>query len=256
MNRFILSFLLLIFVLVSCNSERQDIQYQEQEELLDTLCWEEPNTISTLVLKAFNSIDKDTFFQICQILNDSFGSRTNNYLSFSVATTIFVIDEINGLIRLGFVEVTKSLPPGIPDRLVFDICIKDEKTFIQYEQASLDGLKERAKKYLFEIDSIDKSIALKKQHTDLFGEVEIPKVGVILSINAKENKLSSNEWLLLFRCLHEIVDVFEENRDSLSMEKLGKNFNALTFEQKEAISDIADYHILLIFDSECYCKSP
>ena len=244
-------FLIIVFILGCCNSKKQDIQYQE--ELLDTSYLEELNTIPALVIKAYKSIDEDVFFETCQILNDSIGNRTDNYISLLAVTNVIIINEIINEIRLGFVEENKPLP-NISDRIVFDICIKDEKVFVQYEQSGIEDLKERAKKYIFEIDSIDKDIALRKKHTDLFGEVEVSKVGVILSVNAKENKLSSNEWLLFFRCLYEIVNVFENNRDKLSIEKLGKNFNSLTFEQKEAISDIAGYHIMLIFDNECYCK--
>jgi len=235
-------FLLIIFVLISCNHKKQDTVYSE-----------ESNTISALVLKAYKSINKGTFFEICQILNDSIQNRTDCYISLSATTNIFVIDGTIEVIRLGFMEHNKSLPP-IRDRIVFDICIKNEKTFVQYEQANINNLKEQAKKYIFEPDSLDKYVALRKRYTDSFGEVEVSKVGVILSMNAKENKLSSNEWLLFFKCLHIMVDIFEEERDNLSIKLTGKNFNSLTFEQKEAISDIAGYNIILIFDEKGLCS--
>ena len=245
-------FILLIFILGSCNFTKQDTVHSE--ELLDTLYWEESNTISNLVLKACKSIHNDTnaFFETCKTLNDSIKNRTDNYIRLLPVT---YINEITSEIKSVFVENNYPFPKGIPDALIFSICIDGEKTvFVQYKQTNIDKVKEEMEKFLFEFGNLDKSLAYRKKHTDLFGEVEIPKASVILSINAKNNKISSNEWLLFFKYLHLFLGIFENKRDNLSIEKFGKNFNSLTFEQKEAIFDIDGCHIVLIFDRECYCK--
>ena len=216
-------------------------------ENLDSI---ELNTIPELVLKAYNSIDSDTFFEICQLLNDSIANRTDYFhLEATDCINIYEDEITKNEISLCFMESNERLPNGIPNELLFYICIKDEKTiFIQHKQANISDLKEKAKKYIFEPDSLGKNIVLRKKHTDSFGEVEVSKVGVILSINAQENRLSSNEWLLFFKSLRELINVFEDKRDSFSVKKTGKKFNSLTFEEKEAISDIVGYQITLFFD--------
>lgn len=244
----ILFSLSIILVLANCNSKKQD-------NLYPIIFLEESNNIPKLAIKTYNSIDKNIFFELCQLLNDSINKRTDYFYLRSAINIDKRINEttneVTNEIKLGFIE-DGLIPKGIPNELLFHICITETNTiYAQNKQTDIDNLKEELKKFVLGLSNLDRNIASRKIHTDLFGEVEVDRFLVFLTINAKGNKLSSNEWLLFFKCLQEIVIYFEEERNKLSIEKLGKNFNSLTFEQKEAISDIASYQIVLIFDEEC-----
>jgi len=237
-------FLLLILVLGCCNPKKQDN--------LDLIEYPiELNSVSKLVLKAYKSINNENIFsEICQLLNDSINNRTDYFHLHSAVNIIISENEIVE-IDLGFIEWNDPLP--CISGGFFYICIKDEKTiFVQHKQSNIANLKEEIKKsFVLELENLPRGVAFRKIHTDSFGEVEVANFLVFISINAKGNKLSSNEWLLFFKCFQEVANFFEEERDNLSIEKLGKNFNSLTFEQKDAISEIAGYNIILFFDREC-----
>lgn len=233
-----------MFVLGSCNSKKQN-----------NLCSMESYTIPKLVLKTYNSIDESAFFELCQLLNDSINNRQDYFYMRSANNVNIIINEstndTTNEINLSFIEEDLK-PRGLLDKLIFYICIKDEKTiFIQHKQEYIDNLKKGIKKFIFELYNLNKNIGLKKTHTIFFGEVESAKYMVIISINAKGNKLSSSEWLLFFKCLQEVVNVIEEERDSLSEKITGKKFNSLTFEEKVDILGITGYNIILQFDKEC-----
>jgi hypothetical protein len=72
-----------------------------------------------------------------------------------------------------------------------------------------------------------------------------------LSINAKGHKLSPEEWTVFFNCLHDLVNIYENERNNIAIKKVGINFNSLTFEQKKAFNSLMGYPIMLIFDRDC-----
>ena len=229
--------LILISVLVSCDLKRTNNLYSTV-----------PNSIAELAQKMYELVDTDTFFELCQSFNDSINNRKDY---FYLHTATFVNEKTNE-VCLGIVELKERIPLKVSDRLILRVCIKDEKTiFVSHKQIEINNLRKNINKYIFEPNSFDKDIVSKKVNTDTFGEIEVSKVGVILSINAKGEKLSSNEWLLFFKCLREVVTVFENERDILSIKKTKKNYNSLNFEQKKVITEVIGYPIMLIFDKEC-----
>jgi hypothetical protein len=211
------------------------------------------NTIPELARKAYDSIeDKNTFFKLCQMLNDSISNRTGHFFRLRGSTLMITYtDKTIHEINWDFIEETDVIP-HIHERLVFYVCIKDSTILVQNKQAEIKELEEKVKKYFFEPDSLDRNIVLRKEYIDSIGVVEVPNALIFLSINAKGNSVSLNEWLLFFKCLHELVDIFENERDRLSIELTGKKFQSLTFEQKELLANISGgYPFILIFDRIC-----
>ena len=229
-------FITLIAVISGCcNSEKQN-----------NLCSMELNNLSELTQKMYESTNEDIFFNLCQLLNDSIANRTNYFYLY----TATFINEITNEIKLGIIEMNAQVPP-IPSGLILHLCIKDEETiFMENKQINVNDFKKKVQKFIFEPTTTKKHL-LGKEYVESFGEIEVSKIGVVLSINAKENKISSNEWLLFFKCLRELVCIYEEERNNIAIKTIGKKFNSLTFEQKKAITEIIGYPIMLNFDEEC-----
>ncbi|MDD2622827.1 MAG: hypothetical protein WC142_07315 [Bacteroidales bacterium] len=229
-------FVVFAFILGSCNPKRQD-----------NLCSMETNTLPELVLEAYNSIDKNTFFELCQRLNDSINRRTDYFYLY----TATFINETTNEIGLGIVELDEQVPQT-PIGLILHICIIDKNTILmENELIKIDDFNEKAKRFILEPDSSKKHNFLQKKQIESFGEIEVSKVGVNLSINAKGLTLSPEEWTAFFNCLHDLVNIYENERNNIAIKKAGVNFNSLTFEQKKAFNSLMGYPIMLIFDRNC-----
>jgi hypothetical protein len=225
------------FFLESCHLEREKNVFQMASD-----------SIPELVLDTYNSMNTSEFSSLCHRLNDSIYKRKDCFL----LNTATFINENTHEIRLGMIEI-KSGEKVLcaPVGLILHVRIVDANTILmENECIKMTDFKEKARKFVFEPDGTKRDILMTKKKLELYGEVEVSKVGVSLSIKADGHKVSDKEWMLFFNCLHELVDIYENERNHIAIQKSGMAFESLTFEQKKEFCKLIGYPIMLHFDKD------
>lgn len=210
----------------------------------------EPQNFSELVKYAYYlRNDNNKFVEVSKLLNDTIvNSKTPFYLY-----TLTEINKIDKTISWVFHEKEKNIL-RVSDRLIFRICIKDSSSlYINHLKCDLSEIKNMASQYIYYPNGIDKDIIHYKINAEYIGTVEISRVEVHLCCDVQKNSgLSVNEWKLFFDCIHELILVFEEQKDKLAIEKFGQKYEFLPFEKKSIFADVVGYPLIIDFFDECH----
>jgi len=206
------------------------------------------DNIPKMVMNAHKSSNETYFIEICNKLNDSIMEINDLNYNLQVATHL---NYVNENVSIALIELKEDLWYSLPDferlTLFLDISNKSD-ILVNQKKIGISDLKGFLKKYLFELDSTYKKIAKMTYYSNMFGEIATYKSGVVLSNDARNRQLSITEWKVFFECLSIIVEVFDEQKNKLSLNKTGKQYNSLTFEQKIEFSKFSGYNIILNFD--------
>ena len=236
-------FVFVAFFLAGCHLERSR-----------NVCEMASNSIPELVLETYNSMNKKDFILLCERLNDSISHRKDCLL----LNTATFINENRHEIKLGMIEIeSDENVPCSPVGLVLHVRIVDTNTILMEDECvKMTDFKEKAAKYICEPDGTKWDVLMTKKNLASYGEVEVSKVGVNLSVKTNGNKMPYKEWVLFFNCLHDLVDIYENERNRIAIQKAGMPFESLTFEQQKEFCDLTGYPVMLYFDKDrnCLCK--
>ena len=69
-----------------------------------------------------------------------------------------------------------------------------------------------------------------------------------MSVDIKDNNgFSISDWRVFYNCLHELIKLFEDERNKISLKVWDKDYDSLSFQEKEKIIDLAGYRINIEF---------
>ena len=70
-----------------------------------------------------------------------------------------------------------------------------------------------------------------------------------MKVHIKENDFFSvSDWRVFYGCLRELIKLFEDERNNVSLKIWDKDFHSLPFQEKEKIVDLAGYRINIEFE--------
>jgi len=230
------SFLILItFFSFNC-SENENTQ--NIEKLVNTY------PFSKLIELGYEYRNDTLFNEICNNLNDSI-SLNNPFICMESAIGI---DSDKEDVR--YIFFSYDFIPRIENRNFLIVSIKDENTIlVNNEMNKISNIKKLTKNFISQPDSICNCYETKD--FVFFGKVEIPKRGIQLSINIKNKEgLTKKEWRLFFNTMHEIISVYEEKRNEISMSKWGVKYDSLDLDKKIIVTEIANLIMFIFFDKD------
>lgn len=132
------------------------------------------------------------------------------------------------------------------DFYLTSICIKKGEIKIHDLSAKLSDIKKYARNYIFYPDSSEWPITNNKHTIEEIGIVETSKVNAILKIKLiKPDGFNKEDWKYFFKVLHELIELFEEERNKLSQNLWKTNFEQLSFNNKEIVTDLIGYRIII-----------
>lgn len=225
-----LSFLIITLLIIFNGCEKKNIVDYSKLNTTD------------LLMEAYKNRDNDTTFsKICMLLDDSI----KKYDVFIIAT---FVNETDKTIGFSFVKNYDPIP-DINARLMFDIYIENENNiYANKKKIELSEIENLAYNYTFKPEPECYRMLKKTIKKSDFGEVETFKGGVNLVLNANNKKISTKEWKILFECLHKMLNIFDRERNNFALGKLGKRYDDLSFEQKNSITKIIGYAIIILSD--------
>lgn len=195
--------------------------------------------------------DNCAFPIICQLLNDTLLKEKSSTLRLQTITEIYVTDKY---IDWG-IEYDDYEPVPISDRLVFLVDIsKDSDLKIQNTSSSISNLKSLARDYIFYPDSSARKITHRTILVEGRGEIEKTFVAAVINLHIPDkNGYSVSDWYFFFDCLHELVELSEEERNKTSLEVFNKKYTSLSFEEKDKITEFTGYKIVIeIIREPCF----
>ena len=135
-------------------------------------------------------------------------------------------------------------------RYSFDVLINNhEKVYIEGIQTSVNNIKENAILFLSQPDSVCNCYEL--EQIKYFGNTLLPNLSVSLTIETTDiNGLTKQEWELFSFCMKELISIYEDRREIISINKWGVKFSSLSLEKKIAVSEYVNFRMNLIFEKQ------
>lgn len=197
---------------------------------------------SELILLAYQLRKDSLFYKICNILNDSIRSEENLFWFSSIIDINYEEKEV----LFSFHKIGK-LYPIIHVSNCMEVSIENDDTIlVENNLGTIDDIKRIAKEYISNPNS--NCNYFKKEVIDYFGEVELPIIGTQLIFKVRNKKgLTINEWKIFFDCMHELLSVYEEKRNEISMNKWNIKYDSLDIEKKIAVTKRVNYILFLFF---------
>lgn len=209
-----------------------------------------PSDLVKLIRTSYDSIDDPSFSKICDILNDSIQRKLDERAPLELLA-LTLINEYQRTVDwdLIYSPYNVEVPPGVPDRLLFNITFgKDKKLKIQNSPAKISDIQDLTTKYIFYPDSAERNITHRKSNIDQIGECDISKVSTVLEVYMKgDRSFSTNDWRIFFNCLHKLIESYDSEKNKVSLRIFGENYDALSFEDKIKVADIINFHIYIRF---------
>jgi hypothetical protein len=238
LNMLLLFPLFSILLLIDCRNQVVDHKSTSQIHL---------STIEDLLLFAYNSRNGSIFHDICIGLNDSIANGKLAWYQKKL--------EINEVTKeINWIFIREEYPiPSVHHRLLFEICIEGgDSISIKCDKTSINDLRILAEEFIFNPDSLEKKIVIRKSKFAHFGEIDVSRATAVLSADLTgKSGLSVEEWKMLFNCIHEMILLTEKKRNELSWEKWNQDYASLSFEKQVVLSTIVGSRVTLIFNSPC-----
>jgi hypothetical protein len=200
----------------------------------------------------------ELFYQAYYLRNDSCFPRICRQLNkIVVATDEFYLNTFFDTYtneNIQEIDWSFSFNNYIPhyDGIVLTVCIENGKIYLNRKLSHISELREVADNFLFHPDSSLWYPSNKEREIDFFGKTEFPMIPVVLIVDGKRNRgLSIEEWQFFFDCMNEIITVYDNRMNEVSLEKWNMNYKSLSVEEQEAIWDMAGYNINLFLDRDC-----
>lgn len=182
---------------------------------------------------------------MCNRLNDSIFTKKE-------ILEISIVPHIN--------EETKSIdwslsyndffPPLVgPDIAFLYINIKKGgEIIVQNKRIQMSDIRELTYNYICCLDTVKVKEIKRKVPVNQTGEIEIIRMFIVLEANVKKDDFwEIADWKLFFECLHELIDISEDERNKITLKLWDKTYDSLPFEKQKVVSDIIGYPIILRF---------
>lgn len=185
------------------------------------------------------------FSKLCMSLNDSLLLQKNN-VTMAVFTNVDLSDStINWC--LCYDEVSES--SKVADRLFLYIDLyKGGHISIQSVPAQLSDIRSLAIDYIFCPDSLSRKHVFTKRNINQKEVIEVSSAGVYVKVHMKEDDyFSVSDWRFFYDCLRELIKLFDDERNNMSLKIWNKDYISLPFREKEKIVDLAGYRINIEF---------
>lgn len=235
-----LTYLLIILVLPVIYGIKLIVDAKSQPIIVFT-------NLSDLFRKGYDLVDDNyTFSKVCILLNDSLLLQKES-LKMSVFTDVNMSDST---IDWSLCYDEESEPLKVSDRYFFNIDLdKGGHIRIQETPAQLSDIRGLARDYIFYPDSASRKRVFTKRNIDRKREIEVSGAGVHLKVHIKSNNgFSVSDWQIFYKCLHELIELFEDERNKMSMQVWGKDYASLSFQEKDKIIDFTGYRINIEFE--------
>jgi len=186
----------------------------------------------------------NVFKYVCNILNDSINLK-ESVIRFESA---IITDPDKETAEFGFVFDNEIVQFDIHNSII--ISINDENILLNNsKKIEPYNIKKIVKEFISEPDSICN--CYETVTFDFFGEVEFPQRGILLSVSIKDKKgLTVNEWKKIYNIIHEIISVYKEKRNEISMGKWGVKYDLLDFEKKIAVTEFSGFLMFIYINKD------
>ena len=206
----------------------------------------ETKTIAELVKLGCEDKDEQVYSKICSLLNDSL---TQDACRRSWYTGAIIIDLDEETIDWEFIYEGTHIPE-VADRLIYHIDIKDGNIYVDDRIMPLDSLAIYAEQYIFEPEEEVQQITNISVQVEDFGNIVTSRVVALINLNyADTDEISTESWSAFFNSLRSMIALFDKKRDEAALEKWGKPYNSLSFEDKKKIISFLSYRITVGFNN-------
>ena len=206
-----------------------------------------PVNLPELIRSGYELVnDSSAFSKLCMSLNDSLLSQTNN-LKIAVFTDINSLDSTISWCLLRYADEYEQ--PKVSDRYFFYIDLyKEGNIKAQNSPTLLSNIHSLVVNYIFHPDSISKKRIFTKRNINTKEEMEVSDAGVYMKIHIKDNNgYSVSDWRFFYNCLSELVKLFEDERNKISLKIWDRDYDLLSFQEKIKIVDLVGYRINIEF---------
>lgn len=203
--------------------------------------------ISGLIRNGYDLVDNShAFSKLCTLLNDSLLLQKSS-VKMAVFTDINLSDSIINWCLLSYNDESEVLK--VSDRYFFNIDLyKGGDMKAQDSLIQLSDIRSLVIDDKFYPDSTSRKRIFKKRNINLKEDVEVSDAGVYMRVHIKGgNGFSVSDWQAFYNCLHELIKLFDDERNRISLKTWNKNYDSLSFREKEKIADFASYRINIEF---------
>lgn len=203
--------------------------------------------IPGLIRNGYDLVDDNhTFSKLCALLNDSLLLQKGS-LKMAVFTNINLSDSTIDWCLLRYNDESELL--RVSDKYFFNIDLyKEGNIKAQNAPIQLSDIRSSVIDYIFYPDSLTRKRIFTKRNIDQKNEIEVSGAGVYMKVYIKENNgFSVSDWRDFYNCLYELVKLFEDERNKISLRIWNKDYDSLSFQEKENVVDYAGYRINIEF---------
>ena len=180
------------------------------------------------------------------LLNDSLLLKKGS-VKMAVFTNVNLSDSTIGWCLLGYNDEAELLRET--DRYFFNIDLYEGGHIkVQNIPTQLYDIRGLAVDYIFYPDSASRKRIFTRRNINQGEELEVSGAGVYMRVDIKDNNgFSISDWRVFYNCLHELIKLFEDERNKISLKVWDKDYDSLSFQEKEKIIDLAGYRINIEF---------
>lgn len=206
-----------------------------------------PVNLPALIRDGYDMVsDSSDFSKLCTLLNDSLMFQSNS-LKMAVFTDVNFLDSTINWCLIRYANESELLK--VSDRYFFNIDLhKGGYIIAQNAPTQLSNVRSLAKDYIFYPDSISRKRIFIKQNISPKEEFEVSGAGVCMKVHLRDNNgFSVSDWQIFYSCLYDLIKLFDDERNKISLKIWNKDYNLLSFQEKETIVDLVGYRINIEF---------
>jgi len=201
------------------------------------------SSISELFQLAYELRDDTLFSKVSKLINDTIKKERNFYC----LSSIMSINEEKKTVEWDFIPCDRN-SLRLSDEYFFNLSIKHIDTIlIEGELQKEKRITKLLENYISKPDSICN--CYRTNVIDYFGEVEQPAIGIMIEIKANdEHGLTEKQWEVFFRCFDKLISYYKNKKQDYSKKEWGVDYKSLSIDKKIAITGLANFNMLIIFD--------
>lgn len=206
-----------------------------------------PVNLPMLIRDGYDMVsDSSVFSKLCTLLNDSLLSQSNS-LKMAVFTDVNFLDSTINWCLIRYAHEYEFLK--VSDRYFFNIDLyKGGYVKAQNTPTQLSNVRSLVEDYIFYPDSISRKRIFIKQNISQKEEFEVSGAGVCMKVHLRDNNgFSVSDWQAFYSCLYDLINLFDDERNKISLKIWNKDYNLLSFQEKETIVDLVGYRINIEF---------
>lgn len=206
-----------------------------------------PADLPRLIRDGYDLVDDScAFSKLCTLLNDSLLLQEKS-LKMAVFTDVNLQDSTINWCLLCYTNESELLK--VSDRYFFNIDLyKGGHIKALNVPIQLSDIRSSAKDYIFYPDSINIKRIFTKRNINQKDEIDVSGAGVYMKVHIKDNNgFSVSDWRVFYNCLYELVNLFEDQRNEISLKIWNEDYDSLSFKEREDVVDLAGYRINIEF---------